>query len=190
MPADYVQVNGEPVIPDFCRVDSSAQLRPYNLYFASFNFPVTELFPSIAVRSKVNGALVCPLNSTDNLWLWGCELIYAMERGAMIFVQNVIEYVPLYTHKSFIEDSYKRRQEAKRAGDAGGDAYFKLKMNAQYGRHGMKTYQRVEFGDLQFAKHTYSHLTSQSPGVITDISVTRVQTSLFPLYEIRYTQQG
>lgn len=83
---------------------------------------------------------------TGKFWTTLCtpEIIAGLERGLITEVANVCVYEAENIFAEFVDYFYKKRLEAKHAGDSVHDLLYKIIMNSLYGKFGQKAIQWKE----------------------------------------------
>lgn len=109
MPAFHVMHNARPEEFSKPREMSLVELVPYFLYHAIFEFPREQIYPTIGVRVNHSIVNVQRLGEDEYQWLWGVELIQALQCKARVKVRGCVRYEPSKTHSKFIDYMYKQR---------------------------------------------------------------------------------
>lgn len=93
-----------------------------------------------------------------------------------------------YVHKDFIEYCYSKRLEAKAAGDAIQDKFYKNMMNMCFGKHGQKQYEHTVFGSWTHLSDTFHYL--QRMKSVKTIQVCKSLSNFVPMYELKFSRAG
>ncbi len=84
-----------------------------------------------------NGNMIALLNSTYR-YMYGCEIIRAVESGCEAYITDYIEYEPKELFSEYIGDIYKKKCDYKKEGKAALSGFNKLLANSTSGKFGQQ----------------------------------------------------
>lgn len=109
-------------------------------------YPEGTLYPNIC--KKHNGTIIQCLQF-ERVVTWGVQLILALEKypGVVVYVKEMIEYIPGYVTDAYIDYNYERRLAFKEEKNELGSDIHKLFMNSQFGKFLTKQFKENMVGE-------------------------------------------
>lgn len=163
----------------------------HDIYKIKFRYPKETKLPTIVQRTGETIVMVLESsdydldNDQEGVWVFGETVRVAIEcADAEIKIFSCIRFIPEHLHKDYIEFHYKKRLEAKAAGDKVGDIFHKNMMNSLFGKHGQKLFKQNVFGGWSYVRDQYQQLLMRKD--VHDVEINQIMSDRVPIYEMKY----